>query len=206
MSRTYRATIKGHHSNGILVQPTLHYQTNVPLAGDEPDPGDVAGGIWGQIGATLKATAANDVTFTSVDVAEQLPPQQIGAAGSFAITSGSGTVVPNSQLPYATVPLINLHTGVASRSSRGWVHLVSPRLSTFVGNDVWTASYLSTLGLFAATLDNGFDLGTLQITHVNPVVYSRTRHLRGQTPYTFVVTSASVNPQVRWLRSRLTSP
>lgn len=198
--------MKGHHSNGILVQPTLHYQTDVPLSGSEPDPSDVASGIWGLIGATLRATAANDVTFTSVDVAEQLPPGQIGAAGSFAITTGSGTVVPNSQLPYATVPLINLHTGVASRSSRGWVHLCSPRLSTYVGNDVWTAAYLNLLTLFGATLDDSFDLGTLQITHVNPVVYSRTRHLRGLTPFTFRVKSASANPQVRWLRSRLSSP
>lgn len=198
--------MKGHHSNGILVQPTLHYQTDVPLSGSEPDPSDVASGIWTLIGATLRATAANDVTFTSVDVAEQLPPGQIGAAGSFAITTGSGTVVPNSQLPYATVPLINLHTGVASRSSRGWVHLCSPRLSTYVGNDVWTAAYLNLLTLFGATLDDSFDLGTLQITHVNPVVYSRTRHLRGLTPFTFRVKSASANPQVRWLRSRLSSP
>jgi hypothetical protein len=188
------------------VQPTLHYQTDVPISGSEPDPSDVASGIWGLVGATLKATAANDVTFTSVDVAEQLPPGQIGAAGTFAISSGQGTVVPNSQLPYATVPLINLHTGVASRSSRGWVHLTSPRLSTYVGNDVWTAAYLNLLNLFGATLDDSFDLGTLQITHVNPVVYSRTRHLRGQTPFTFRVKSASANPQVRWLRSRLSSP
>lgn len=206
MAATYRATIKGHHSTGILVQPTLHYQTDVPTAGSEPDPGDVAAGIWTLVGATLKATAANDVTFTSVDVAEQLPPGQIGAAGSFAISSGSGTVVPNSQLPYATVPLVNIHTGVASKSSRGWVHLASPRLSTYVGNDVWTAAYLNLLNLFAATLDDTFSLGTLQITQVNPVVYSRTRHLRGQTPFTFKVKSASANPQVRWLRTRLTSP
>ena len=188
------------------MQPTLHYQTDVPVSGDEPDAGDVAAGIWTQVGATLKATAANDVTFTSVDVAEQLPPGEIGAAGSSPITGGSGTVVPNSQLPYATVPLINIHTGVASKSSRGWVHLASPRLSTYVGNDLWTAAYLNLLSLFAATLDNSFDLGTLQITHVNPVVYSRTRHLRGQSPYTFKVTSASPNPQVRWLRTRLSSP
>lgn len=206
MSACYRATVKGHHSSGILVQPTLHYQTDVPISGSEPDPSDVAQGIWTLVGATLKATAANDVTFTSVDVAEQLPPGQIGAAGSYAVTAGAGTVVPNSQLPYATVPLINLHTGVASRSSRGWVHLCSPRLSTYVGNDVWTAAYLNLLNLFAATLDDSFDLGTLQITHVNPVVYSRTRHLRGQTPFTFRVKSASANPQVRWLRSRLSSP
>lgn len=206
MARTYRATIKGHHSSGILVQPTLHYETDVPVAGDEPDPGDVASGIWAIVGATLKATAANDVIFTSVDVAEQLPPGEIGAAGSSVISSGSGTVVPNSQLPYATVPVINLHTATASRSSRGWVHLASPRLSTYVGNDLWTAAYLNLLNLFAATLDNSFDLGTLQITHVNPVVYSRTRHLRGQTPYTFKVTGATANPQVRWLRTRLTSP
>jgi len=46
----------------------------------------------------------------------------------------------------------------------------------------------------------------VDITHVNPVVYSRKRHRDGLTPYTFRVTSATVNPKSHWLRSRTSSP
>ena len=58
----------------------------------------------------------------------------------------------------------------------------------------------------AAKLDDSFDLGSIIITHVNPVVYSRTRRLRGESTWTFKVTSATANHQVRWLKSRLTAP
>lgn len=204
--RIYRATIKGRHGNGVLCQPTLHYQTDVPIAGDEPDPSDVAAGIWTVIGTTLKGISPNDLIWTSLDVAEQVLDPAIGAAGSSTITGGSGVVIPDSKLPYACVPVINLHTGVASKSSRGWVHGPGCRTGGNMSGDSWTGAFQSTLQNFANTLKTSFDLGTLQITHVNPVVYSRTRHLRGADPWSFKVTSATTNPQVRWLRSRLSSP
>jgi hypothetical protein len=49
-------------------------------------------------------------------------------------------------------------------------------------------------------------LGSILPTTLNPVVYSRTRHLRDTSPWTFRVTNVSVNPAPHWLRSRTTSP
>ena|SRR5215467_4279201 len=206
MARTYRATIKGSHNVGILVEPTLHYQTDLTFIGDEPDPHDVAAGIWTRIGSNLLAISPADVTYTSVDVAEQVLPPDIGAAGTYNISSGVGTYTADGHLPYATVPVINLHTATASRSARGWCHPASPRQSAAVNNSLWTSTFLALLQSFADTLALGFDLGTIDITHVNPVVYSRTRHKRSESPYTFKVTAAKANPQIRWLRSRLSSP
>jgi hypothetical protein len=70
----------------------------------------------------------------------------------------------------------------------------------------WGEPYFSALQEWCLQLDNSFDLGDLFPTHVNPVVYSRKRHLAGLEPHTFRVTSASPRPQCRWLRSRSTTP
>jgi hypothetical protein len=70
----------------------------------------------------------------------------------------------------------------------------------------WDPSYVASVQGFADQLDNSFDLGSLFPTHVNPVVYSRTRHKRGLTPYAFRITSALANEQPTWLRRRLTTP
>jgi hypothetical protein len=75
-----------------------------------------------------------------------------------------------------------------------------------LGGDTWISGYQTKLAAFAAVLDDSFNLGTIDITHVNPVVYSRTRHQRGEDPHAFRVTSATANTKAHWLKTRMSTP
>lgn len=206
MSRVYRITFKGTHYNGTLIEPSLHYKTDVPAGGDEPDPNDVAQGAWATIHSALVAASPNDVHFSEVSARQMVLPPEIGAAGSYTPPDAAGGITPDEQVPLAVVPVINLHSNVASRSGRGWFHLASPRKSTYITQSQWTTTYLTLLQAVADAATESFELGSVIITNCVPVVYSRTRHVRAEDPFAFDVVSATVQPQCRWLRSRLSSP
>jgi hypothetical protein len=115
--------------------------------------------------------------------------------------SGTGDSYPEGM-----VPLINLHTNTRSRSARGWHHLASSHWSDDISYNAWSSGYQTTLNAYAALLDDAFDLGTVLVTHVRPVIYSVTRRKNGFTPYTFDVVKATANTTPHWLRSRMTAP
>ena len=206
MARTYRITIRCHHANGVLVEPNLHYQTDVPIEGSEPDPGDVAGGVWDVIGTAFRACMHQETMVDEVIAAEEVVPPAIGVAASRTIGLFGSNNGDQIAISHANVPLFNRHTNTRSRSARGWFFMSSPLSNSVLAGNNWTNAYQTTLGGLAALLDNTFQLGSIIITHVNPVVYSRQRHHQGLTPYTFTVTKGSANPEARWLKSRLSSP
>lgn len=206
MARVYRATIRASYTDGTLVQPSLHYQTDVSTGGSEPDPNDVASGIWGLVGASFLAATHSLIKIHELVATEQVIPPAIGVVGVHTVELNGSFTTGAEQLPREFVPLINLHTGTSSRSARGHLFLAGPSTPSAVGVRIWTTTSLGVFQTFADTLNDSFDLGTVSITHVNPVVYSRTRHGRGNDPFAFRVTSASAKPQPTWLRSRGSAP
>lgn len=207
MARTYRVTFHCHHSNGTLVEPSLHYQTDVPTGGDEPDPDDVAAGVWTELGTQFLGALTGDVTVDTVVATEQVVPPDIGAQGAHNVNAVGVNSESDTKLPLALVPILNLRTHTVSRSARGYMTMASPRTSTSLASGgAWASGWIDLWTSLCNRFDNSFDLGTLIITHVNPVVYSRKRHRAGTTPYTFRVTAASPNARPHWLRTRTTSP
>lgn len=206
MARTYRATINCTHIIGPKFAPTLHYQTDVPTGGGEPDPNDVASGIWGVIATAIRNVASDWVTFDNLVVGEEVLPPDIGVSGIDVLNVPGLIAHGDAKIPTGASPLINLHTGTRSRSARGWTHPPGPTNSGELNGQDWIAGYLTLLDNLAAVLSDSFSLGSLFPTTVNPVVYSRKRHVALETPYTFKVTGATTNAQVKWLRSRMTSP
>lgn len=208
MARVYRVTIRAHHSNGALIEPSLHYQTDVPTTGDEPNPDDVAAGAWTLLGTAFKACCHSSITVDDVVAAEEVLKPDIGVGGAHTVNQVGTMSSASASETHGLVAVINRHTGIRSRSARGWLMMPSPCLTDQTNGDAWAASgtYKLALDAFALLLDNSFDLGSILVTNVNPVVYSRTRRARGESPWVFRVTSATVNPQARFLHSRLSVP
>jgi hypothetical protein len=206
VARIYRAVLKAHHDDGTLIEPSVHYLTDVPTAGSEPDPDDIASGVHSLIGEAYRQTLHSTCTYDDVIVTEMVLPPAIGASGSHHVGAAGGVSSAAYDLPKALVPIVNLHTGVSSRSARGWLMLGGPGAEAATANQKWTGAFLTAYQAFAALLDNSFDLGSVFPTHVNPVVYSRTRHRRGTDPHHFRVTGASASDVPHWLRSRMSSP
>lgn len=205
MARVYRVTIMAKRGS-TLIEPSLHYQTDVPGLGEEPDPNDVANGAWSVWGTQFLACCASDLHVDTVVALEETLPPDIGVAGVHTVNLNGTHSLGDEAMPSGMASLINIHTGTRSRSARGWLRMPYPPGSFNVNGDVWTSTYQSLLQAFADLLDNSFELGSVNPTTVNPVVYSKTRRQRAETPYTFRVTNATANPRVHWLRSRTTSP
>jgi hypothetical protein len=207
VARTYKATIRGTMADGTLVEPGLHYQTDLSPGGNEPDPTDVANDIWNQIGAPYKACSPGDLFIHELVVTEEVLPDTIGVSGVHTVDQSGLLPMGSRHLPMELVPIVLFHTQTRSRSARGHSFLAGPLNESFLTTDgVWENSYLGALQGFANACLLSFDLGTINVTHVNPVVYSRTRHRRLQTPYTFKLSGSTAKPAPTWLRSRASSP
>lgn len=206
VARIYRVTIKGHYSNGALLEPSLHYQTDVPDLGEEPEPNDVASGVWTLLGTAFKNLQNNSTVIDEVIAAEEVLKPDIGVAGTHVVGQNGTATATAPDISHGLSAVINLHTATRSRSARGWCKVGCDLVHSSIVGDNWAAAYKATLDAFAALMDNTFELGTLQITTVRPVIYSKTRREKGFSPYAFHVTSGTANPQVRWQRSRLSVP
>lgn len=208
MARTYRCTFRGHHANGVLVQPSVHYQTDLATGGSEPDPIDVAERIWAHIGGEYMACTSSDVTIDEFVVGEEVVKPDIGVAGAKLLGFPGIYPLAGGQLPHAMVPVINFHTATRSKSARGWAMLGGPRRDELIAGDNWnsTTSWWAAMIAFCQVLNDSIEWGDVFVNRLEPVVYSRIRHQSHFAPWTFPVTSVTPNPQVRWLKSRLTSP
>jgi hypothetical protein len=123
----------------------------------------------------------------------------VGLNGTLA--GGTG-----DNLPDGISSIINTHTGTRSRSSRGWLFMPGPGKSSWIAGNAWSSAYRAQLEAWAAGLSTVISLGGTLPSHLNPVVYSRTRRSRATPPWTFQITSATLGIQPRWLRSRMDTP
>lgn len=207
MSRVYRCTFMATYADGTLVEPSLHYQSDLPPLGDEPDPDDVASGLYGLLGADYLQTLPPGVTLHDLVCTEQVIAPAIGVQGSHHVgLPGTGTAGAED-LPRELVPILNLRTDTVSRSARGHIFLCSPGDKTKLVARDWQQAYIDAVyAPFAAKLSSSYDLGAVTPTHMHPVIYSRTRHQRSEDPYTFQVVSAALKVRPTWLRSRATTP
>jgi hypothetical protein len=206
VAKIYRCTFKCSYSDGTLVQPSIHVLTDVPTAGSEPNPSDISDGVWGNLEFYFKPCCPTTVTIHELVATECVIPPAIADEGHTVIeTAGTGSV-GDGDLPRELVALLNIHTNTASRSARGWMFLPSPGDAGALVDGGWHTDYQTKYGDLAGQLDLSFTLGSLFPSTVNTVVYSRQRHLRGLEPHAFRVTSATLNPRPKWLRSRGSTP
>lgn len=203
----YRCTVKAHYvANNTLVEPGFYVKTDPAPLGSEPDPSDVATGIWDHIGAAWLATARNSVHFDELVLTEQVVPPAIGTAGAHTIDAAGTNSLDGTGIPFGLVAILNFHTAVRSRSARGHCALAPPSVSNALDGNAWSSSLVSSISTLRALLDDQLELGSVEPTQVTPCCYSRKRHLLGQNPYTFDVTTVSLNPAPHWLKSRMTAP
>lgn len=207
MSKVWRLTFKCDYADGTLVEPSLHYQSDVAPLGDEPDGDSVADAVYTHLGADFLQSLPTVVTLHDLVATEQVVPPAIGAQGSHHVGLPGIGISGAQDLPRELVPLVNMRTNTVSRSARGHIFLCGPGDKSKVVDRKWTDAFIA--GAYQGLvdkLDDQLTLGAVNPTHLNPVIYSRTRHLRDQDPFTFGVVSAAVKVRPTWLRSRGTSP
>jgi len=194
--------------NQALVEPSLHYQTDLATGGNEPDPDDVADGIWNTVGLAFLNCTPSRINVTELIVrSEELPASGVvPSLGSRPVGQNGLLAVSEGDVPRELVAIVNIKSAAAFRSGRGYMTLPGPYSEQYITGRLFAGTYATNGHAFADLLDDSFSLGTFQPADVHPVVYSKVRRQRGLTPFTFRVTQAQFNTRPHWLRSRGTSP
>lgn len=194
----------------VDVVHTAHFQTDLDPGEDEPSPADILDAIGDHTaaGATKYGLwfdlAESDVLYNKAEVYEEVLKPDIPGTAADAI-SHAGTNGAPGTLPHELCAYLQLRTDFASRSARGGTHSAPcTRSACFTADLFVTGSVLGTsmtaLGnKLKTSFNNGSLLGPVTI---HPVIYSRTRRIRGDTPYTFNITNFVVSNQPRFLRTR----
>lgn len=177
-------------------------------AGDERTAHQVADDVDDWLGALYAAMVTVDgeletikVTSIVANLATDIPSafeKQVNRAGA---RDNSG-----DQLPDAVTAWNRVKTTAAIRSGHGgWFSLPAVRRLNLTSDGIFNTgtTFWSTQDAFNAALLAGHDWGPLGADgHESYVLYSHTRHKRGDADYLFDVASITRNTRVHWLRSR----
>lgn len=209
MAKVYRFQYEGHWDDGVQVITGLHYQTDVPPLGSEPNAADLLAGIDGHLRTAFLAMHHSSFVVDSAELREEVDPASgaVPAAASLAVNTGGVFSGGTIALPDALCAIIKLRTDAALRSARGYMAITSPRQTANLSTSrQWTGTFLTALQNFAALLDDDISAGSFAPTVLHPVVYSRTRRGLQLSPYTFKIVEGIVRTVPSWRRSRMTAP
>src|SRR3954462_1575087 len=195
MAKGWRLSWVGTTDGGVELIYTAHLQTDTDLGEGEPSAANVADAFDDHCRTQYKARLSVNFTLLSLETRECLAASDPGIpeAHTTAINEVGTLAVGTLGLPNEMCGLIKLKTASASRSSRGYLVPPTPQLITALDvNRLWNTAggYWAALQAYAAKLDDDIDTGGIDPVNMHPVVYSRTRHNAGLTPFTFVVTQA----------------
>lgn len=216
MARVYKFVIQGINANNNSEwQSQIHYQTDVPVAEQEPSAATVLDKILDHYSTTghdiakWRACTWNSVSFTRASVVERLAPGSTdvpAAAEEVLALGGSQTAQGNDILPSAVCPWFKMTTGIALRSARGGTHgppaIYAPALGAdgrWEGTGVWWTALNTLADAMKDALEDVFST----TGDINPVVYSERRRQLGASPYVFAIEDVKPLQSVRWLRRRM---
>lgn len=193
---------------------TVHYQTDVPIAASEPSAATVLDQILqhysssGHNMSKWQPVMRNSTKLTRARVVEEVMP----GSGDLADTAeealsivGTRGTISGDHLPPEACLWLAFKSDVASRSARGGTHL-PPIVDASELNSVgeWDTGLVNAAGMVALTDSIKDDLNDVFAStgDILPVIYSRTRRSRGQSPFTFDLKSIVPSSKVRWLTRR----
>lgn len=221
MAKVWRVEVVGETASlGLQWMFTLHYQTDMGTGSGEPSASRIIDEFfdhWGSSStnlSTIVAALASPNALRAVRAREEVDPtgDDVPEQAERAINLGGSLTISGDHLPIEACMWMKCGTGVASRSSRGGFHWPPTLAPAFLdGNGFWDATSLASSpfsaippkvvdvlnGVFPEELGNG---------DLKPVIYSETRRRRGQSPYTFQITTATWRQHVAWLRRRGIAP
>lgn len=205
----YQFAYKSTDVEGVAYVNTWHFVTQPPELGSEPAASDVIATIDTAYRSLYKNCLYNGITVNTAELGELLPPASLDVPRGAVINVGqNGTLTGgDGKMPPALDLIIAKKTGVPRRWARGYVAIPSPRSSgNLSGSAQWTGNFLTACQALAAIFDDDYEIGTVSVTSVIPVVYSRVQHAKGASQPWAQIQAGTVRLKPSWRRSRMTSP
>lgn len=212
MAKIYKVQLKWH-TGTITGVSTFHVHavSSAPLGSSSPSAHDLADKVDSVIGAKFAAVVPMTGALDTINVVEETDPGDLSAIPEAyeKVVARSATYNPSTfNVASALCGMLKVRTNAAVRSGHGRLFLPPVFSSTpLAANNTWATSstWLTAVQALATELQNGFEAGSWWTAgwDARLVVYSRTRRARGISTYYFGVTGVALDPQQRWLRSRL---
>ena len=192
----------------------VHYQTDVPVASSEPSAATVLDQILQHYSSTghnmsdWQGIMRNSTKLTKARVIEEVTPN----SGELADTAeealnvvGTRGTISGDHLPNEMCFWLAFKSDVASRSARGGTHLPSIIDASELNSiGEWDTGYVNATAMTSLINKIKDDLNDVFAStgDILPIIYSRTRRARSQSPYTFDLKSIVPSSKPRWLRRR----
>lgn len=164
---------------------------------------DVVDTVDTKLTTAFRALLASVETFADIH-AVTLPAGGVVPEAFTKSKSLAGTrTASNQSEPKGVCPVLGLTSSAATRSGRGWMFL--PNLidsATVSAGLIATGTFYTAIATFGDLLKAQDWVTAGSLSSVHPCVYSRTRRLAGEIPFTFDVTGYTRRQKPHWLRSR----
>lgn len=197
----FRAT---DNSSGTLYVNVFHFE--IDTLSDPPNWSSVATDIGTRFATLWRAilyagTTCQDVTVT----AETYPGSDLGQ-GVYNVNGAGTRTIADSGLSTALCAVTTWKSATTKRYARGrtfWPPAMATNQATSGGT--WNAaqSMMTAIDAFATSYLATWTVGS---TTYSPIVFSRSRVLKSESPFIFAITGKSQGLRQHFLRSRLTAP
>jgi hypothetical protein len=205
---TFRST-----RQGVQLVNTLHYaESKGTGGGDNASADEVRDNVAAGLKDLYRAMLPTDATLDEIIVRSEVrdPAQDVPEQSQLTVgQAGTRTIVTN-QLPKSICVLATIRTNAPVRGGIGRVFLPAPVEASWLDAGSWSSGITTNSGspwkqfMDAAIATQSW--GTINQHDLPLVVYSRTRHRRGDANYWFAASGYVIRSQPHWLRSRATAP
>lgn len=207
------ANFKGAFSDGVLAQCGFHFVDQPSTGSPGADPHDIYDVLTTgspNFKGLFLSCCSSDYTLDSIDVVECINPTDrttIPRAGSLELGEAGLIGASGGAVPEALTAIIAKKTNVPRRWARGYCSIPGRVPSSYLtAGGKWSSTYMTVLSAFAAKLDDDYEVGTVEITSIIPVVYSRVQHILGNSQPWAQIEAGVVRTAPSWRRSRTTAP
>jgi len=188
----------------------VHYQWDGVTGSDEPDAENVATHIDSHASDAVKSCVREEGVLVELLVRQELEHGSPDVPGQFDVAIGeAGTLFSGTagSMAEQEVPLLHRKTGAAVRGAKSWCFGPGPRGGATITNGLWDTGsvpwgkWVTLAAALLGDIDIGSSVPGVDGT-LHAIAYSKSRRDRSLDPFTFRVTSVTVDPSPRWLRSR----
>jgi len=200
-----RVAFNAHNSSsGALITNVVHVE--VDTLSSPPNWGSIAGDINTWLGTQWRNILTTHDVFDSIVVTDEDYPGSTLGQGVVSLAAVGTRTTSDTDLSPGLCAIGTFKSSVAKRYARGHVFFPPAYNSgEMIAGGLW--SFTSSYTIACAAWHDQYRAGhTSGSSGYVPIIYSRTRQKRGESPFTFPIVAGIVRQGQFFLRSRTTAP
>ncbi len=208
--RAWQLAFQGHLGSGAELVTTFAYVDRHDDTDSDLDATTVAGAVATHLAVPYLACLPTDAHIDVMTVREIVrwwPPYDEIPEASSVVVNANGAIAPGSdRTPDGLAAKLSVKGNAAVRGAHGWRLIPgSPNAGALSGAGKWEGAYVTSLQNLATKMMDDLPVG-LFTNKLYGIVYSYSRHRRGDANWFFDMASVTASTTPTWLRKRMTIP